>query len=67
MASFPGEFLYIPQGSLSTNNNTGTGFNWTVDITGGTDISCWEVMIAESVLAECPIHGRLLSKQFLFE
>jgi hypothetical protein len=31
--SFP-----IPQGSLSSNNNTGTGFNWTVNIVGGTHV-----------------------------
>ncbi len=28
----------IPQGSLSSNNVTGTGFNWTVDIVGNTDV-----------------------------
>ncbi|KAH9031672.1 hypothetical protein EDB85DRAFT_1865648 [Lactarius pseudohatsudake] len=33
-----GNSFNIPQGSLSTNNDTGTGFNWTVDITGGTNI-----------------------------
>ncbi|KAF8493416.1 hypothetical protein F5888DRAFT_820424 [Russula emetica] len=33
-----GTSFTIPQGSLSTNNDTGTGFNWTVDIVGETDI-----------------------------
>ncbi|KAH9003378.1 hypothetical protein EDB86DRAFT_3217636 [Lactarius hatsudake] len=33
-----GNSFNIPQGSLSTNTDTGTGFNWTVDITGGTNI-----------------------------
>ncbi|KAF8269216.1 hypothetical protein EI94DRAFT_1725804 [Lactarius quietus] len=33
-----GDAFNIPQSSLSTNNSTGTGFSWTVDITGGTDI-----------------------------
>jgi hypothetical protein len=33
-----GTSFVIPQGSLSSNNNTGTGFNWTVDITGGTNV-----------------------------
>jgi hypothetical protein len=33
-----GNSFDIPQGSLSTNNITGTGFSWTVDINGGTDI-----------------------------
>jgi hypothetical protein len=33
-----GTSFLIPQGSVSTNNNTGTGFNWTVDITGGTNV-----------------------------
>ena len=33
-----GTSFAIPQGSLSTNNDTGTGFNWTVDIAGGTNI-----------------------------
>jgi hypothetical protein len=28
----------IPQAPLSTTSNTGTGFNWTVDITGGTNV-----------------------------
>jgi hypothetical protein len=28
----------IPQGSLSNENDTGTGFNWTADIAGGTDV-----------------------------
>ncbi|KAI9438584.1 hypothetical protein H4582DRAFT_2111468 [Lactarius indigo] len=33
-----GNSFNIPQGSLSTNTDTGTGFNWTVDITGGTNV-----------------------------
>jgi len=33
-----GNSFNIPQGSLSTDNSTGTGFNWTVDISGGTNI-----------------------------
>ena len=33
-----GNSFNIPQSSLSTNNDTGTGFNWTVDITGGTNM-----------------------------
>ncbi|KAF8258154.1 hypothetical protein EI94DRAFT_1755449, partial [Lactarius quietus] len=33
-----GDAFNIPQSSLSTNNSTGTGFSWTVDITGGTNI-----------------------------
>ena len=33
-----GNSFDIPQASLSTDNSTGTGFNWTVDITGGTNI-----------------------------
>jgi hypothetical protein len=28
----------IPQAPLSTTSDTGTGFNWTVDITGGTNV-----------------------------
>jgi hypothetical protein len=33
-----GTSFAIPQGSLSSNNVTGTGFNWTADIAGGTDV-----------------------------
>ncbi|KAF8493429.1 hypothetical protein F5888DRAFT_822035 [Russula emetica] len=33
-----GNSFTIPQGSLSTNNDTGTGFNWTVDIVSGTNV-----------------------------
>ena len=33
-----GTSFTIPQGSLSSNNQTGTGFNWTVNIAGGTDV-----------------------------
>src|SRR6267154_789314 len=33
-----GTSFAIPPGSLSTNNVTGTGFNWTVDIDSGTNI-----------------------------
>lgn len=33
-----GTSFAVPQGSLSTNNSTGTGFGWTVDITGGTNV-----------------------------
>lgn len=33
-----GTSFSIPQGALSTNNDTGTGFNWTADITGGTNV-----------------------------
>jgi hypothetical protein len=33
-----GNSFNIPEGSLSTTNDTGTGFNWTVDISGGTNI-----------------------------
>ncbi|KAI9509270.1 hypothetical protein F5148DRAFT_1189042 [Russula earlei] len=33
-----GTSFSIPQGTPSSNNNTGTGFSWTVDITGGTNI-----------------------------
>jgi hypothetical protein len=33
-----GTSFAIPQGSLSSNNGTGTGFNWTVDIVGGTNV-----------------------------
>ncbi|KAI0252516.1 hypothetical protein BJV78DRAFT_1124573 [Lactifluus subvellereus] len=33
-----GNSFNIPQGSLSTDTNTGTGFNWVVDIAGGTNI-----------------------------
>jgi hypothetical protein len=33
-----GTSFAIPQGSLSTTNATGTGFNWTVDIAGGTNV-----------------------------
>jgi hypothetical protein len=33
-----GTSFTIPQGSLSTDNNTGTGFNWTADIAGGTNV-----------------------------
>ena len=33
-----GTSFAIPQGSLSSNNVTGTGFNWTVDIASGTNI-----------------------------
>ncbi|KAI9458689.1 hypothetical protein BJY52DRAFT_1416434 [Lactarius psammicola] len=33
-----GNSFNIPQGPLSTNAITGTGFSWTVDITGGTNI-----------------------------
>ncbi|KAI9438586.1 hypothetical protein H4582DRAFT_2076217 [Lactarius indigo] len=33
-----GNSFNIPQGPLSTNTVTGTGFSWTVDITGGTNI-----------------------------
>jgi hypothetical protein len=33
-----GDSFSIPQGTLSTNNNTGTGYDWTVDITGGTNM-----------------------------
>ncbi|KAI9458688.1 hypothetical protein BJY52DRAFT_420513 [Lactarius psammicola] len=32
-----GDSFNIPQGPLSTNAVTGTGFSWTVDITGGTN------------------------------
>ena len=32
-----GDSFKIPQSSLSTTNDTGTGFSWTVDISGGTD------------------------------
>ncbi|KAI0298662.1 hypothetical protein B0F90DRAFT_1818532 [Multifurca ochricompacta] len=40
-----GNSFAIPQGPLSTNNNTGTGFNWTVDIAGGTNILVVAVII----------------------
>ena len=33
-----GNSFNIPSGTLSTNNNTGTGYPWTVDITGGTNM-----------------------------
>ena len=33
-----GNSFDIPQGPLYTNNATGTGFNWTADVRGGTDI-----------------------------
>ena len=33
-----GTAFTIPQGSLSSNNQTGTGFNWTVDVAGGIDV-----------------------------
>jgi hypothetical protein len=33
-----GTSFAIPQGSLSSNNGTGTGFNWTVGIAGGTNV-----------------------------
>jgi hypothetical protein len=33
-----GTSFAIPQGSLSSNTDTGTGFNWTVDIAGGTNV-----------------------------
>jgi hypothetical protein len=33
-----GTSFAIPQGSLSSNNATGTGFNWAVDIVGGTNV-----------------------------
>jgi hypothetical protein len=33
-----GTAFTIPQGSLSSNNVTGTGFNWTTDIAGGADV-----------------------------
>ncbi|KAH9061117.1 hypothetical protein EDB87DRAFT_1612047 [Lactarius vividus] len=33
-----GNSFIIPQGPLSTNTVTGTGFSWTVDVTGGTNI-----------------------------
>ncbi|KAF8257137.1 hypothetical protein EI94DRAFT_1709540 [Lactarius quietus] len=33
-----GTSFFIPQGYYSTNNNTGTGFSWTVDVAGGTDV-----------------------------
>jgi hypothetical protein len=33
-----GNSFVIPQGPLTTNNVTGTGFNWTADVRGGTDI-----------------------------
>jgi len=33
-----GTSFTVPQDSLSTNNSTGTGFDWTVDITGGTNV-----------------------------
>ena len=33
-----GTSFTIPQGALSTIDQAGTGFNWTVDIAGGTDI-----------------------------
>ncbi|KAF8257135.1 hypothetical protein EI94DRAFT_1760487 [Lactarius quietus] len=33
-----GNFFAIPEGSLTTDNTTGTGFEWTIDIAGGTNI-----------------------------
>lgn len=33
-----GTSFVIPQGPISNNNDTGTGFDWTVDIAGGTNI-----------------------------
>ena len=33
-----GDSFTIPQSNVTTNNVTGTGFSWTVDITGGTNI-----------------------------
>jgi hypothetical protein len=37
--AIPGGISFaIPQGTLSTTNDTGTGFEWTVDITGGTNV-----------------------------
>ncbi|KAI0000168.1 hypothetical protein BJV74DRAFT_146232 [Russula compacta] len=33
-----GTSFAIPQGSITTNNVTGTGFDWLVDITGGTNL-----------------------------
>ena len=33
-----GDSFIIPQGPLSTTNDTGTGFSWAVDITGGTNV-----------------------------
>ncbi|KAI0052110.1 hypothetical protein FA95DRAFT_1553783 [Auriscalpium vulgare] len=33
-----GDSFNIPTGTLSTNPDTGTGFNWTVDVRGGTNM-----------------------------
>jgi len=33
-----GNFFVLPQGNLTTDNTTGTGFDWDINITGGTDI-----------------------------
>ncbi|KAH9962842.1 hypothetical protein BC827DRAFT_1266655 [Russula dissimulans] len=39
LGAIPGGTSFaIPSSSLSTNNNTGTGFSWTVNILGGTNI-----------------------------
>ncbi|KAF8262165.1 hypothetical protein EI94DRAFT_1744263 [Lactarius quietus] len=33
-----GNLFSLPEGSLSTDNTTGTGFEWTIDIAGGTNV-----------------------------